>query len=221
MKAIPVILCIGLLLLAACAQQQTAAPAPVAPAQPAQPPAQPQPPVQEAAPNVSAAPPSAPPAPSNVMDATTAAALDKNFAPGVKLALSSSFYRMKIGDSKVIGIAIRGMNPESDDYQITFDLNRAYDKDNSAITSGIKQVFPWVSSNLNDTAKNGLSVVTLNNREEKRYNFLIQVKPTFADGTPTLPGTYEFNVKAFYGQVGTPFINRDYDSQLLSILVES
>jgi hypothetical protein len=210
-------------MLAACAKEQPVQPvkpaAPVAAADSDVPPVSEQPPVTETKPTQlpSAVPQTAPP--SNEMDAATQAALDKNFKPGVKMALSGSFFKMKIGERKVIGVALRALRPEPDTYQIRFDLRQAYDKSRSIITSDFAQVKPFFQANIEDDVNNGFATVALSPNGEKKYPLIIDIKPEFADGAKTQPGTYELNIKVFNKDKNVKLLD-EYSVILLTILVE-
>lgn len=132
-----------------------------------------------------------------VMDADTESRLATNFKPGVRFVLSHKSDKVAIGQSKVYGVALRGLLPDEDSYMVSWRLVRSYDRSKSPITSDTPPVQGWIESNGVSAAENNFAPVVLSTNGEITYPFLVTVQKTFADGTPTKPGTYvfEFTVK--------------------------
>jgi len=218
MKMIIVTIAI-LALLVACAPAQTAEPAdvPSKPTTPAPSQADGEETDDEPAP-VDVAPAE----PVREMDADTKQRLTTALSPGgVKLALSHTSVKMKIGESKVIGVGLRGTVLPDDEYQVNYSLRRAYDKSTSPIVGAdTNNVLIWIEKNGINPWSNTFGPVTLKNKETKTYPFLITVKPTFTGGAPTQIGTYVFNFKAF-NQKDWQFINYDYAETELTVIVEA
>jgi hypothetical protein len=208
-----------LLLLVACAPQM---PAKTTEAQPQTAPTQETAPATapatEPAPSQPAVVPSQP-AVSNEMDADTTQRLNTNFGPGVKLAVSHpTGLQMKIGDRKVLGVAFRSMARAADDFQLNYTLYRAYDKSANSLLVGDNDIKNWLTASLLDGKHYAYAPVTLNPGDTRRYNFVFDVKPTYADGTATKPGTYEFQFTV-YNKDGNYQIFNEYDKVKMSIQV--
>lgn len=164
----------------------------------------------------------APAEPVREMDADTKQRLTTALSPGgVKLALSHTSIKMKIGESRVIGVGLRGITNPEDNYQVNYSLRRAYDKSTSPIVGvDTNAVLIWMDKNGVNPWSNTFGAVTLKNKETKTYPFLLTIKPTLSGGAPTQPGTYVFNFKA-YNQKDWKFINYDYAEVDLTVLVEA
>ena len=210
-RSIFVIACVCLMMLAACAPAQPAAPQqPSAPA--AVPEVRPLPPA--------ALPVSDPPEVTVVeMDADTQSRLKTAFTSSANIAVSQNFYKMKVGESKVFGVAFRAVNAATDSYQMRFGLTRAYDKSTNIITRETSQVQRWIELNGITTQENAFPIESLDPRGEKIYPFLIDVKPTLTDGTPTPPGSYEFHFEVF-NKGPRAAITNPYAEIKITVLVE-
>ena len=211
-RSIFVIACVCLMMLAACAPAQQ----PAAPQQPSAPAAVPE--VRPLAP--AALPVSDPPEVTTIeMDADTQSRLKTAFTSSANIAVSQNFYKMKVGESKVFGLAFRAVNAAPDQYQMKFGLTRAYDKSTNIITRETSQVQRWIERNGITTQENAFPIEALDPRDERIYPFLIEVKPTLTDGTPTPPGSYEFHFEVF-NQGDRAMITNSYAETKITVLVE-
>ena len=152
------------------------------------------------------------------MDADTAARLKTNFAPGVMLAASHASIKMKIGERKVLGVALRSVLQATTNYQVNYSLYESYDRSTNIITRETPDVQPWIDTNGVSPADTGYLSIELNQNGEKIYPFVLEIKPTFADGKPTKPGTYVFEFIAY--KMGSFQLNEKYASVRINVLVE-
>ncbi|MEK6822874.1 MAG: hypothetical protein AABY13_03515 [Nanoarchaeota archaeon] len=201
-----------LALVAACApaQQAPVAPQPSAPQQDAQPAPQAVPapiPVVDEEPVVP------------TLDDATNTKLSTNFRSGSKIGISEQVIKLRVGESRLIGIGIRALQQDTSVYQLNFSLKNSYDKSRNLIVSGTNKVDNWVAANVERKGNYGFPAFELANNGEKRVPFLLEIKPTFADGSATKPGTYEFEFKVFtdYDALSA---YRDYATIKLTVLVE-
>lgn len=139
------------------------------------------------------------PAPvSNEMTTDTEEKLKTNFPEGVKMGVSHpTAYKMNIGDKMVFGAAYRSMSRGPDEFQMNYTLYRAYDKSANSLLIDDADVKDWVSASMLDGKHFAYPVEKLAPGDERTYKFIVEVKPTYADGKPTKPGTYEFQFNVY------------------------
>ncbi len=125
---------------------------------------------------------------------------------------------MNIGDRMVLGAAFRSQSRIADEFQMNFSLYRAYDKSSNSLLVDEADFKNWVSASLLDGKYFAYPVETLKPGDERKYKFIIEVKPTYADGTPTKPGTYEF-LFMVYNKGTNYYLYEEYAQKKMSVQV--
>lgn len=147
------------------------------------------------------------------LDAATIAKLDAKHPLSTGFALSDPIVRVKVGEYKLLGIAIAAPGA-GDDYQVVLDLQRAYDNNRNGLALSMGEV-----SSLFTTPADGVfPVEALQAKQLKQYPVVLHAPATFPNGKSSI-GTYEFIVNA-QRKEGRSQPTKQYAMAVLTVKVE-
>lgn len=138
--------------------------------------------------------------------------LNAQLTPGVKSTnIVPNHLTLKYGGRAVFGIGLQNIQNAEDDFLVTAEFDKAYDKYMNTIDTSEDMMNSWVKTNL--------EMFTLASNEKKIVSIVIDVEE-INDGVKPPAGTYQFRVETLYKRGGF-HPNKEYiGRRTVSIRVE-
>lgn len=136
----------------------------------------------------------------------TMAKIEKNFGSTTKWHISETFRKIDRGDHHTFAIAFRNRMANKDNFLISVEFKRAYDRSSNSIESVDEaQIATWL-------VRNDWPVTPLDVDEDSIQSIIIEIKD-LADGTSPPAGTYEFDVNVL-AQMGLFEVTEEYSGDI-------
>ncbi|MFO8016614.1 MAG: hypothetical protein R6U32_05910 [Candidatus Woesearchaeota archaeon] len=132
---------------------------------------------------------------------------------GERVALSTPYKIMEIGDSYVFAVGIKNIYPNTKRFRLDLEIE-------DAKTSGLSNLIHTDETIYNWFSRNTFSTFTLDDSEEKIVPLIVEVGPYVAEGEETVPGSYTFDITFEYETSDGFWDNYNTGQDLLTIKVK-